>query len=101
MPGSSQQQAGQKLTRHVWQRPPSKRGWKDTGFFLPQDKQLSVRHIQLVQPNLHKPLKHWVQVFLNMHTNLVGIKDLTLMLFKRAALSNQVMCLPSHTDNVG
>lgn len=31
------------LTRQIWQSPPSKSGWKDTGFFLPQDKQLSAR----------------------------------------------------------
>lgn len=43
------------LTRHVWQSPPSNRGWKDTGFFLPQDKQLSVRKTRPL-------LKPWVSL---------------------------------------
>lgn len=41
--GTEKSRVGVGLTRHVWQSPPSKRGWKDTVFFLPQDKQLSVR----------------------------------------------------------
>lgn len=47
--GAGKSRMGTGLTRHVWQSPPSKRGWKDTGFFLPQDKQLSVTetHTQL------------------------------------------------------